>query len=201
MDATSFLSRKCDYSSVVNINLYNNSIKKVSNINFRYLTNLTYIYLNLNHIRTVNRALFSKNKKLKYINLSYNRIANFFLNIDLLPSLQYLDLGYNHMARLNQSIFENYVKQDKNNENKTLVLSKNLFQCPCSMLWLSYVEEVDIIDIIHLHTDVCVTCLLNMSCKEVVNFKSKEECDLGEIILINEYSYIYIYIITFLYFI
>ena len=181
MHENAFLSQQCDYSSIVNINVHNNSIEQVSNNHFRNLTNLTFIYLNYNRIRTVSRDLFSTNKKLKYINLSHNRIAKFVLNIDLLPSLQYLDLGHNHMRMLNESIFKNYVKQGSacNEIVYKLVLSGNFFYCPCSMLWLSYVEEVDIIDIIHLHTDVCVTCLLNMSCKEVGNFKFEQKCGIG----------------------
>ena len=179
MQENNFLTPFCEYSKIAYIDLKNNTISDVCNIHFRKLPDLVDINLKLNRIRIVNRFVFSQNKKLTHINLSHNRIATFALDINLLPSLVYLDLGHNYITLLNQSRFKNYVKQGNETGVKRLVLSNNSLACTCSMRWLSYVEEVDIIYIKHLNTDVCVTCLLNMSCKEVGNFKSKEECDLG----------------------
>ena len=177
MHVEAFITPKCTDNSIQYLYLNHNNITEVHNIHFIELTNLTSIYLNNNNIKLVNRLLFSKNIKLTYIKLSYNHITHFLLDINLLPSLKYLNLGYNYITRLNQSIFKNYVKQDNEN-GAELIISNNSFSCVCNMMWLSYLEEVYIINIKHLNTDVCITCLLNSTCTGVGVF-NKEKCDVG----------------------
>ena len=127
------------------INLCLNNITEVLNIHFSTLLNLNIIYLNSNKIITVNRLLFINNIKLEYINFSYNRIvSNFFLNIDVLQSLKYLDVGYNSLSLLNQSVFENFIKQDNKDDSISLVLSGNKFRCGSEMKWISDLGYIDL---------------------------------------------------------
>ena len=166
LDKYAFKTINCKTNSLKWLSLYNNDITEVLNVHFSTLINLTHIYLNSNKIITVNRLLFVNNKKLEYINLSYNLIkTNFFLNIDALSSLQYLDLGYNSLSLLNQSVFENYIKQVTKDNTRKLVISGSNFRCGFDMKWISDLENIIFIPITYLDTDKCMPCLLfNQKC-------------------------------------
>ena len=166
LDKYAFRTINCNTSSLTLLSLYNNNITEVLNVHFSTLINLTRIYLNFNKIITVNRLLFVNNKKLEYIDFSYNLITrNFFLNIDALSSLQYLDLGYNSLSLLNKSVFENYIKKVTKDNTRELVISGSEFRCGCDMKWISDLENIDFIHITYVATDKCMPCLLyNQKC-------------------------------------
>ena len=173
-----FIIRNCKYSRLEVLILYNNNIKVVSNIHFKMLPNLTNIYLNSNQITIISKFLFSKNKILSYINLSYNRIIRFVLDIDNLPLLKYLDLSVNYISILKKSIFNNYLKEGINQVDKVLDISDNSFSCVCNIMWLSNLQAVDIINVTYLDTDICINCLLKNKCTEEI-ILSKKKCDIG----------------------
>ena len=178
LHVNAFISPNCNYNSIQYLYLNNNNITELHIYQFIKLTNLTQIYLNYNKIQLVNRLLFLKNIKLTHINLSYNRIIKFVLDIVTLPSLEYLNLGYNYITRLNHSIFKKYIKKGNNQYMKTLLLYNNSFDCVCDIMWLSNLGKLDIINIKHLDTDLCIKCLLNKACTGVGIF-NKKKCDTG----------------------
>ena len=174
----SLKTRDCNHSSMTSLMLYNNRIQIIRIIHFRHLLNLTRIFLQGNNIETVPKRVFSQNKKLILINLSYNLITKFFLNINNLPSLKYLDLSVNYITILKQSIFKNYIRKSNMQDVKSLDLSNNSFTCVCDMMWLSNLEELHIINITYVNTGFCIKCLFNKKCKGVGVF-NKKNCNKG----------------------
>ena len=83
--------------------------------------------------------MFSKNTKLQYIDLSYNLIQLFELDLKPLIDLNTLYLGNNMLTTLNKNVFEVLLLKLT---RVTLNIENNTFICDCRMQWI---RELDII--------------------------------------------------------
>ena len=123
--------------------------------------NLRIIYLWKNKIRYIDRLLFSKNTKLKYIDLSENLIRLFELDLKPLIDLNRLDLSNNMLTTFNKNVFEvlfvNLTRVELNIDN-------NKFICDYKMHWVRELEITINIDIKVLHTDKCQNNNITIHC-------------------------------------
>ena len=123
--------------------------------------NLRIIYLWKNKIRYIDRLLFSKNTKLKYIDLSENLIRLFELDLKPLIDLNRLDLSNNMLTTFNKNVFEvlfvNLTRVELNIDN-------NKFICDYKMHWVRELEITTNIDIKVLDTDKCQNNNITIHC-------------------------------------
>ena len=148
------------------LKLYNNKIKYINSSHFKYLVNLTAIYLWNNKITYIDRLLFSTNIKLEDIYISNNLISQFELDLKSLINLNILDLKNNSLTTLNQSVFEVLFV---NRTRVKLSLNNNRFTCDCGTQWIRELENIANKNIKVSDTDMCeinnstIKCWFNIS--------------------------------------
>ena len=123
--------------------------------------NLRIIYLWNNKIRYIDRLLFSKNTKLVKIDLAYNLIELFELDLKSLIDLNTLYLSNNMLTTLNKNIFEVLFV---NITGVKLIIDNNKFICDCRMQWIRELKNITTTNIKVLDTEKCQNNNITINC-------------------------------------
>ena len=95
------------------LSLNNNQLTKLHPKQLNNLIELTHINLNNNYLKVIGPNIFKNNKKLKCIDISYNRIEKFNVDLSKLPYLHILNIDNNYLNSLNENSFRAYIIQNK----------------------------------------------------------------------------------------
>ncbi|XP_068184730.1 toll-like receptor 7 [Antennarius striatus] len=131
----------------------NNKLKSFAWGKLQLLQNLQVLDLSGNSLTTVPRILSNCTKSIRELILHDNQILK--LTPDFLKdayNLKYLDLSYNRIAHIEKSSFPD----DVVNQMKMLLLHKNKFLCSCNAIWFVSWLNWTTVTIPRLATDV--TC-------------------------------------------
>lgn len=169
-------------SSIKNLSLADNVLSKMAVRAERdfgrimnYLTELEHIDLSNNGLQFIPDRFFIRNKKLKVILLSKNKLQEFKQNQDLKPI--YVDLKDNYIATMDADDMTWYNGLEMSNKNTfKLNLRGNNFQCSCSNL--DFVEWLK--DSQFVIKDSPLSCILNGKTMHITNDSVKalqKECN------------------------
>ena len=115
--------------------LHNNKIETLLVTTFMYLPSLVHIDISYNLLQSFDINIFRRNTKLKSIRLSNNLISKFILPHNRLVSLNYIDLTYNKLTE--QIDYE--ILSDNN--NIVLDMRSNEINCGCkNMSWIYFYD-------------------------------------------------------------
>ena len=146
------------------LSLNNNQLTKLHPKQLNNLIELTHINLTKNYLKVIGPNIFKNNKKLKSIDISYNRIEKFNFDLSKLPYLHILNIDNNYLNSLNENSFRAYITRNKS-VNTILSVKLNNLKCKCKMYWI--LKLGDKFTAYIFHDELCVSALnkhVNLTC-------------------------------------
>ncbi|XP_061165665.1 toll-like receptor 4 [Saccostrea echinata] len=133
-----------------------------------YQTRLLLLDLSYNRIHSFSSVIFQKNSMLEHLNLGYNSLNEFTVQINHMKNLSLLDLSFNQLGSLELSVRDalNAIAKDK---EVHVNLLGNPLKCSC--------ENLNFIKWMHHSKKLNFVMLENYSCE----FKNFKEYPLNEI--------------------
>ena len=153
-----FINNKISsYKNLKELLLSHNTLTQLNSNQFNNLTELRYLHLNNNLIRVIRRDLFKYNTRLIRIDISYNKIYSFKVDLSKLPTLKNLNIEYNNLRHLIEHAFKSYIISNGSGNN-VLRINNNKLACKCNMHWL--LKLGDILNAKIWHDNICINKIM-----------------------------------------
>ncbi|XP_048770332.2 toll-like receptor 4 [Ostrea edulis] len=135
-----------DFRHVKHLNISHNDLsqdleKDTEGQLFKHLESLEILDLSFNKISSLPNPLLENLKRMKYINVSNNRLSDWNVSVSGMSNLTLLDLSQNKLTRLNENARTD-IERVFEHSNLSIDLSDNVLQCSCkNEEFLTWINE------------------------------------------------------------